>query len=151
LEICPADWEYNHAKSFLAKRVHRNNKEISPIVSDLPKGKSRKQQRQDAEARVTEERANARAVRESVDEANQERRNIQMRIAKLAAIKTQTDSISSQLRLLQDHKEHFIAKHGESAFTDKVNALLDKLPDPSIDDDSDSSPPPLPSPMSASL
>ncbi len=51
-------------------------------------------------------------------------------VAKLAMIKTQTDSISIQLRLFRDNKDLFILKHGEQAFIDKVNCLLSKLPDP---------------------
>eukprot|EP00956_Cyclotella_meneghiniana_P025799 scaffold54583_cov64-Cyclotella_meneghiniana.AAC.2 len=119
-------------QSFLAKKVHRLNKEISPQVSHLPAGQSRANQRRAHEARVIEERDNARAVREASDESAIERRQVQVNIAKLALVKTQSDSISLQLRLYQENKEFFIAKNGEAAYIDKVNSLLDKLPDPDI-------------------
>jgi hypothetical protein len=135
LELIPSTWEYTNAKSFLAKRVHRNNKEISPYVSHLPAGKTRKEQRKDAAARTIEDRANARAVREAADVAAGERRALQVRMAKMAMVKSQTDSISVQLCLFQDHKDHFVSKHGELKWIERVNALLDKLPDPDIHSD----------------
>jgi hypothetical protein len=51
LEIIPAAWEYTAPamKSFLAKRVHRHNKEISTNVSNLSAGQTRKEQRRVAE------------------------------------------------------------------------------------------------------
>ena len=82
-----------------------------------------------------EERADARAVREASDDAKNDARKMQMHIAKLAAIKTQTDSISLQLRLFHENRAHFEAKHGAAAFQAKVNALLDMLPMPSMDED----------------
>jgi hypothetical protein len=139
-------WEYTYAKSFLAKKVHRNNKEISSVVSHLPPGKTRKQQRKEAEARTVEDRSNARAVCQAADDAAGERRALQLRMAKMAMVKSQTDSISLQLRLFQDHKDHFISKHGELKWIERVNALLDKLPNPAIDADEEITDPvpPLP-------
>lgn len=141
LGIIPSTWEYTTPvmKSFLAKRVHRHNKEISPNVSDLPAGQTRKEQRRVAEARVIEDRENARAVRHASDESMKQRQAMQMSIAQLAMIKTQSDSISLQLRLFHDNKAHYVSKHGEDAWVAKVNALLEMLPDPSIN-----SAPPLP-------
>ena len=126
-------------KSFLAKRVHRHNKEISTNVSNLPAGQTRKEQRRVAEARVIEDRENARAVRHASDESIKQCQAVQMSIAQLALIKTQSDSISLQLRLFHDNKAHYVAKHGEDAWVEKVNSLLELLPDPSIN-----SAPPLP-------
>ena len=119
-------------RSFLAKRVHRNNKEISANVSNLPAGQTRNEQRRAAEARVIDDRANARAVRHASDESHKQRQVLQLNVATLAVIKTQSDSISLQLRLYHENKDHFVAKHGEDAWVEKVNTLLELLPTPTI-------------------
>ena len=129
----PSDWWLTNAKtkSFLAKKVHRNNKEISPQVSHLPRGSSRKEQRCIASAHVDEERVNASVVREAADESVQAHRRLQLLVGKLAASKTISDNIALQLRLLNEHKDHYVSKHGEESWVEKVNDLLSKLPDPS--------------------
>ena len=102
-DLIPSTWEYTSSvmRSFLAKRVHRKNKEISANVSNLPAGQTRNEQRRAAEARVIDDRANARAVRHASDESNKQRQVLQLNVATLAVIKTQSSSatsLSSQTR-----------------------------------------------------
>ena len=84
-----------------------------------------------ASARVDEERVNASVVREAADESVQAHRRLQLLVGKLAASKTISDNIALQLRLLNEHKDHYVSKHGEESWVEKVNDLLSKLPDPS--------------------
>jgi hypothetical protein len=141
LGIIPSTWEYTTPvmNSFLSKRVHRHNKEISPNVFDLPSGQTRKKKRRVAKAHVIEDRENAQAVRQASEESMRQRHAVQMSIAQLTLIKTQSDSISLQLRLFHHNKAHYVSKHGKDAWVAKVNSLLEFLPDPSIN-----SAPPLP-------
>lgn len=38
-----------------------------------------------------------------------------------------------QIKLVQDNKEAFIAVNGEDAYNQKINALMNKFPDPVVD------------------
>ncbi len=103
-------------------------------VTTLPPGQSREVQRQNAAARVANERDAARKVRkrDSDDDAVKKIRN---NIGQMSVIKAQNDVVSTQLRLYNENREAFIAAFGEDGYNRKVIELLKKLPDPTLQSD----------------
>ncbi len=114
--------------------VHRSSKEISVQVTTLPPGQSREVQRQNAAARVANERDTVRKVRkrDSDDDAVKKIRN---NIGQMSVIKAQNDVVSTQLRLYNENRDAFIAAFGEEGYNKKVIELLKKLPDPRLHTD----------------
>ena len=132
----PSDYWLKGAKTrcLLACMVHCSSKEISVQVTTLPPGQSRELQRQNAAARVANERDAARKVRkrDSDDDAVKKIRN---NIGQMSVIKAQNDVVSTQLRLYNENRDAFIAAFGEDGYNRKVIELLKKLPDPTLQSD----------------
>ena len=91
-------------------------------------------QRQNAAARVANERDAARKVRkrDSDDDAVKKIRN---NIGQMSVIKAQNDVVSTQLCLYNENRDAFIAAFGEDSYNRKVIELLKKLPDPTLQSD----------------
>ena len=129
----PGDYWLRRANTrcLLACIVHRSNKEIAAVCSNLPRGQTREQQRSNAAARVAQEREDAREARKRSTEFDQTDRQIRTNIGEMSILKSRNDVVATQLGLYNANKEAFIAAMGEEAYNKRIIELLGKLPDPS--------------------
>ena len=57
------------------------------------------------------------------------------KIGEMSVIKSENEVVLSQLRLYNENKESFISAMGEEAYDNKIMELLEKLPNPRVNDD----------------
>lgn len=139
MEIIPDDYWLKSLKTrcLHACMVHRTNKEISAFVGQLSPGVTRDTQRENAAERVRVERVVARnnRRRNEYDDDSKAKKRIRNKIGEMSVIKSENEVVLSQLRVYNENKESFVRAMGEEAYDNKIMELLEKLPNPRVNDD----------------
>lgn len=113
--------------------VHRKNKEIVNDCSSQPAGATRNEIRSNARANLNAARKRDSSALAEEDPAYQVFKRIKLNKTQSDIAKSQTETISLQIRLFQENKQTYIDEHGVDAYNRKVNTLIDKFPDPVAD------------------
>lgn len=112
--------------------VHRKNKELSAVCSNLSPGQTRAVQKKNSKGRLASDRAAATSAANDEDPDYQLHKKMRLSHAHMAIIKSQSDVVSLQLKLFSDNKDTFVESHGIAEYNKKIVGLLGKLPDPVV-------------------
>ena len=73
--------------------------------------------------------------RNEYDDESKAQKGIRNKICEMSVIKSENEVGFSQLRVYNENKESFVRAMGEEAYNNKLMELLDKLPNPRVNDD----------------
>ena len=137
----PEGWWLNHdaCKYILSCLVHKENKDITTKPTQQPSGHTRIEARGRKEKALEVERAVAKADRpvpvEKYGDVDHQLKKIrvegmQSQVLKnrADAIKTNVDSIRSQIELMQQMENVYVRKMGQTKYDDMIVSLINQLP-----------------------
>jgi hypothetical protein len=137
----PEGWWLNHdaCKYILSCLVHKENKDITTKPTEQPSGHTRVEARGRKEKALEVERAVAKADRpvpvEKYGDVDHQLKKIrvegmQSQVLKnrADAIKTNVDSIRSQIELMQQMENVYVRKMGQTKYDDMIVSLINQLP-----------------------
>jgi len=109
----------------------------SAFVGQLSPGVTRDMQRENAAERDQVECVVARnnRRRNEYDDDSKAQKRICKKISEMSVIKSENEVFLSQLRVYNESKESFVRAMGEEAYDNKIMELLEKLPNPRVNDD----------------
>ena len=128
----PPNWwlEHEACKYILSIFVHKDNKDISSTPTRLPPGDSRKEARKKKAEMISDERAAAKAARpvEKYGDVDHEMKKVRVDGMRSQVEKNIVEAIVSQINVMRDNAEIYIAMFGEEKYREKVGQLMNKLP-----------------------
>ena len=128
----PNQWWLEHelCKYILTILVHKDNKDISSTPTRLPPGDSRKDARKKKAQMLSDERAAAKAGRpvEKYGDVDHELKKVRVDGMRSQVDKNIVEAIVSQINVMRDNAEIYIAMFGEEKYREKVGQLMNKLP-----------------------
>ena len=110
--------------------VHKDNKDISSTPTRLPPGDSRKEARKKKAQMISDERTAAKAARpvEKYGDVDHEMKKVRVDGMRSQVEKNIVEAIVSQINVMRDNAEIYIAMFGEEKYREKVGQLMNKLP-----------------------
>lgn len=132
MDHVPPNWwlEHEACKYILSIFVHKDNKDISSTPTRLPPGDSRKEARKKKAQMISDERASAKAARpvEKYGDVDHEMKKVRVDGMRSQVEKNIVEAIVSQINVMRDNAEIYIAMFGEEKYREKVGQLMNKLP-----------------------
>jgi len=112
-------------------------KKISVFVGQLSPGLTRDTQRENAAERVLVLRVVARnnQRRNEYEDESKAQKRIRNKKGEMSVIKSENEVVLSQLCVYKENKESFVRAMGEEAYNNQIMELLEKLPNPRVNDD----------------
>jgi len=73
--------------------------------------------------------------RNEYDDKSRTQKRIHNKIGEMSVIKSENEVVLSQLRAYNKNKESFVRAMGEGAYNNTIMELLEKFPNPRVNDD----------------
>jgi hypothetical protein len=128
----PPNWwlEHEACKYILSIFVHKDNKDILSTPTRLPPGDSRKEARKKKAQMISDERVAAKAAHpvEKYGDVDHEMKKVRVDGMRSQVEKNIVEAIVSQINVMRDNAEIYIAMFGEEKYREKVGQLMNKLP-----------------------